>query len=499
MEKINAMKETYRLKISIAFCIYLIAYFYYFSWWLEGERLSSILLLILLAGSSLFCIVRGFLGYYIYLQCKFPKSSDVPEGLSIDVLVPAYNEPESLVRRTLTAAKRMHCLHRTILLDDSGRTELEELARELDVVYFRRETNWQNKAGNINYALQHTTSEIIVIFDVDHMPCVDFLIRSLGPFKDPNIGFVQVRLDHSNSSESFVAGAAAERNDGFFGAPLHGMHGCGCPQKFGSNCLIRRKALESIGGYKPGLAEDLHTSLRLHVAGWRSYYVSETLAFGLEPTELSGFFIQQYKWCYGVTELLIHIYPKYISKLNFNTNICYMWRLTCFIAGPAVALCIISTAIVLCIGSQFTIDSYASYLVHLAPMVIIMSMINNIASKQYNLKLLNNKSRIPMGGMLLAFASWPVYTHSCISATLGLKANFMPTPKGRESTKLKQVFPQMLAVSVLMLGIVYSLSWSNNITTFAICIFALMLITMHSAVFFALLEERAQYRLNSIQ
>ncbi len=493
------MKDIYRLQISIAFGIYLVAYLYYISWWLEGERLSNILLLILLAGSSFFCIIRGLLGFYVYLHCKFPKSSAVPEGLSIDVLVPAYNEPESLVRRTLTAAKRMHCLHRTVLLDDSGRRELEELARELDVVYLKRGTNWQNKAGNINHALQHTTGEIIVIFDVDHMPSVDFLIRSLGPFNDPNIGFVQVRLDHSNSSESFVAGAAAERNDGFFGAPLHGMHGCGCPQKFGSNCLIRRKALESIGGYKPGLAEDLHTSLRLHVAGWRSYYVSETLAFGLEPTELSGFFIQQYKWCYGVTELLIHIYPKYIGKLNFNTNICYMWRLTCFIAGPAVSLCIISTTIVLCIGSQLAIDSYASYLVHLAPMVIIMSMINNIASKQYNLKLLHNKLRIPMGGMLLAFGSWPIYTHSCISAALGLKANYMPTPKGRESTKLKQVFPQMLTVIVLMMGIIYSLSWSNNITTYAICIFAFMLIIMHSAVFFALIEERSQYRLNSIQ
>ena len=333
-----------RWNIRFLNCIGLAALGFFVSWWFESDRLSNPWLLVLLVGTVLYCIVRGFFACYIFSQCKHGERTEAPSGLSVDVFVPSYDEPVSLVEETLQAAKAMHYPHRTFLLDDGGRDELEALAQRLDVGYFHRGTNRDHKAGNVNNALERTSGEIVAIFDVDHIPCENYLLRSLGPFEDAKIGFVQVRLDHSNGADCFVASAAAERNDGFFGAPMHGMLGCGCPQKFGSNCLIRRSALQSVGGYKPGLAEDLHTSLHLHAEGWRSSYVSESLAQGLEPVELSGFFIQQYKWAHGVTSLLRDVYPRLITRLDFKSNICYAWRLTCFLAGPVVALCIVMTS-----------------------------------------------------------------------------------------------------------------------------------------------------------
>ena len=489
-QNILAIAQSWNIRVLIGAGLAALGYF--ISWWFESDRLSNPWLLVLLVGTVLYCIVRGFFGCYIFAQCKHGEWTEAPDGLSVDVYVPAYDEAVSLVEETLQAAKAMHYPHRTFLLDDGGRPELEALAQKLDVGYLRRRTNQDHKAGNVNNALEQTSGEIVAIFDIDHIPCEDYLLRSLGPFEDAEIGFVQVRLDHSNGAESFVASAAAERNDGFFGAPMHGMLGCGCPQKFGSNCLIRRSALQRIGGYKPGLAEDLHTSLHLHAEGWRSSYVSESLAKGLEPVELSGFFIQQYKWAHGVTSLLRDVYPRLITRFDLKTNICYAWRLTCFLAGPVVALCIVMTSIILCSGSEVMMTGYADYMFHAAPLVMVMWLVVVVASKPFASDSIKRETRMPMAGMLLAFGSWPVFTQAFISAALGLKATFVATPKKRGGTGIKLILPQILAVLVLASAMIRGLSVRVDLATMWVCIFAGMLIMMHSAVFWAFWSERMQ-------
>ena len=465
---------------------------YFISWWFVSDRLSNPWLILLLIAALSYCGLRGFMGWYLFLRCEHPEWIEAPDGLSVDVFIPTYDESASLVERTLRAAKAMQYPHRTFLLDDGGREEMEELARTLGVGYLRRRTNRDHKAGNVNHALELTSGEIVAIFDVDHVPDENYLVRSLGPFLDAGIGFVQVRLDHSNGSESFVANAAAERNDGFFGAPLHGMHGCGCPQKFGSNCLIRRSALETIGGYKPGLAEDLHTSLRLHAEGWRSAYVSESLAKGLEPLELSAFFIQQYKWAHGVTSLLRDVYPRLSTRFDLKTNICYLWRLTCFVSAPVVALCIVATSLVLFSDSKVGMDAYAGFIVHASPLVLVTWLMEVVVSKPFGPELGDRGPRMPLAGTLLAFGSWPIYTLAFVSATLGLKGDFVATPKERAGTGVRFVLPQMLAVLVLASAIIHGASSGFDPATATVCGFAGLLIMMHSAVFWAYWSDRSR-------
>ena len=491
------MKNIQRGKIYVLIVAGMAAFGYFISWWFESDRLSNPWLILLLVAAVSYCVFRGFMSSYLFLRCEHPEWTEAPAGLSVDVFVPAYNEPASLVERTLRAAKAMQHPHRTFLLDDGDRDELMELAATLDVGYLRRKTSRDHKAGNVNNALERTSGDIVAIFDVDHVPGENYLLRSLGPFEDAGIGFVQVRLDHSNGSESFVAGAAAARNDGFFGAPMHGMHGCGCPQKFGSNCLIRRSALESIGGYKPGLAEDLHTSLRLHAEGWGSAYVPESLARGLEPVELSGFFIQQYKWAHGVTSLLRDVYPRLMHRFDFETNICYAWRLTCFVSAPVIALCILLTSIILYSGSEVLMDGYASFLLHAAPSVMVMWLLEIVASKPVAPEVDDRERGRSTAGTLLAFGSWPVYTLALISATLGLKGRFVATPKERAGTGLRLILPQVLTVLVLASAIIRASSLGFDPATMMVCGFAGVLIMMHSAVFWAYGSELRQQRIAS--
>jgi hypothetical protein len=73
----------------------------------------------------------------------------------------------------------------------------------------------------------------------------------------------------------------------------------------GTSAVVRRAAIENIGGFATGTAtEDIHTSLRLHSRGWRSVYVPEPLAFGLEAVNLTEYYRQRRRWAAGSLGLL---------------------------------------------------------------------------------------------------------------------------------------------------------------------------------------------------
>ena len=146
------------------------AFGYFISWWFESARLSNPWMILLLMAAVSYCVFRGFMSWYLFLQCEHPEWTEAPAGLSVDVFVPAYDEPASLVERSLRAAKAMQYPHRTFLLDDGDRDELMELAATLDVGYLRRKTSRDHKAGNVNNALERTSGDIVAIFDVDHVP-----------------------------------------------------------------------------------------------------------------------------------------------------------------------------------------------------------------------------------------------------------------------------------------------------------------------------------------
>jgi cellulose synthase (UDP-forming) len=477
-----------QLLIFFVFCG-AISSFYYFAWWFEPNRLKNPIFSVLLVVAVNYYLIRVFSVWYIYLHTKHPETIEPSSDLTVDVFIPTYDEPLWLVERTLKAAIAIRYPHHTYLIDDGHRAEYRQLAKSLGAHYLSRPINEDNKAGNINNALAHSKGEFVAIFDVDHVPRPDFLDRTLGHFRDPKIGFVQVMLNHYNQDEGFVAAAAAERNDGFFGAPMLGLHGCGYTQAFGSNCIFRRKALKSIGGYKPGLAEDLNTSIHLHANGWRSHYVPEVLAQGLEPADLASFFKQQFKWSHGVFTTLRDIYPRLANRLSLKTNICYLWRLSCYLAGPMVAIHILFTILVLFYNSEIANSYFVDYLRHGAPFVIISFLITYFMDKNYRTAP-SFPSRMPLQGMFLAYGTWPVYTLSFFCSLFYIKIPFIATPKETQGGNfLKLIIPQIVTVILLILAIIWRLSQGIDYSCFIIIAFALLQGFMHGGIFYAVYEN----------
>ena len=78
---------------------------------------------------------------------------------------------------------------------------------------------------------------------------------------------------------------------------------CGVAWCTGSGYVIRRSALESIGGWPVGtLAEDTFTSSMLLGKGWNTAYVHEALQFGTVPESYVGHLKQRTCWTLGTLQ-----------------------------------------------------------------------------------------------------------------------------------------------------------------------------------------------------
>lgn len=419
----------------------------YFAWWFEAGRLTHPILAVAFVLAFVYVAIQVYFAWYIYASIQPADVVPAPTGLSVDVLLPVYDEAIELVEASLRATIAMRYPHRTYLLDDAHDPRFARLAEQLGVEYLTREGNKDAKAGNINAALARTSGEFVTVFDVDHMPAPGFLDAVLGAFTDPAIAFVQGAVGFHNRDDSLVARATIEQAYDVYGPTSMGMHGCGAAPVWGSHTTFRRAALESINGYQPGLAEDLHTSVRLHAAGWRSIYLPSVHASGLVPSDLRAFTMQQRKWSRGVFGILIDIFPHLWRHLSWKQCVAYTVRATYYLIGPVFALHTVLAVYALLFGSAAEIDGFAEYLLHALPMFAAFIGVRALANLLWNVQA--DAVGLKWRGYTLACALWPVYTGALVRAVLRIPLPHIATPKRRTA----EAHPRLVVAQIVLIAL----------------------------------------------
>lgn len=436
----------------------LIAFGFYYSWWFMDGRLASPWFIPGFLAAVFYGVFQILAGWLVYLWAHHRPAvpCEAPNDLTVDVFVTVCKEEYELAERSLAAACAMTGPHQTWLLDDGRDPALARLAERLGAGYLTRQGHKDAKAGNVNAALVRTNGDIVVIFDVDHVPEPDFLQRTLGCFTNSEVGFVQVMPTFSNNRQGWVARAATETSLDFYNPTSIGMDGFYSVTKMGSNSLIRRAALASIGGYQPGLAEDLATSVSLHAAGWRSRYVAEPLAPGLAPPDLAAWFTQQFKWARGVFEVLLTLYPQRFSRLRWGQRLSYAVRTTKYLIGPVIGVHLAALIVVLLSGSNAAQAALQQYFIYLTPLILADSMIRYLALRRWHHPSVYTDSL--WRAVILVYVTWPIYTLAWIMAVLRVPLSFRPTPKSSAGrVPLLWVLPQLATVILLLGGIVHSI------------------------------------------
>jgi hypothetical protein len=139
--------------------------------------------------------------------------------------------------------------------------------------------------------------DIIAVLDCDHVPLPTFLTATLGWFVDDGITLVQGPQAFYNSGAFDDDGITGEQGM-FFNVLMPARHHAGAgPFWCGSTSLLRVKALREVGGVATEtIREDMHTTLKLIRAGWRTVYHHQTLALGLACSTSDQYLLQRRRW-----------------------------------------------------------------------------------------------------------------------------------------------------------------------------------------------------------
>ncbi|QJF15620.1 UDP-forming cellulose synthase catalytic subunit [Phytobacter diazotrophicus] len=275
-----------------------------------------------------------------YLQTVWPLKREIvplPDDMSqwptVDVYIPTYNEPLDVVRDTVLAAQ---CIDyprdkmNIYLLDDGKRREFAVFAADVGVGYITRNDNNHAKAGNLNHAMKLTQGELITVFDCDHVATRIFLQATVGGFlKDPKLALVQTP-HYFYSPDPFERNLSVGRNipnEGllFYGPIQQGNDNWNATFFCGSCAVIRRSALEEIGGFAvETVTEDAHTALKLQRRGWGSAFLDIPLAAGLATERLVLHVIQRTRWARGMTQIFRLDNPLFGRGLTIQQRLCYL-------------------------------------------------------------------------------------------------------------------------------------------------------------------------------
>lgn len=221
-------------------------------------------------------------------------------GRSVAVIVCTYNESLDVLRTTLAGCRALSYPHRTYLLDDGRRESMRDLAAEMGAEWITRPDNRHAKAGNINAALPNITEDLIFVLDADHVPLPDALDALVGYFDDDRVALVQTPHDFYNHDSAQHYAVGRHEQSMFYEVICPGKSRHNAAFWCGSATLLRREALLDVGGVATEtIAEDFHTTIKLHADGWSTHYHHEVLVQGLAPHDLDGYLLQRDRWARG--------------------------------------------------------------------------------------------------------------------------------------------------------------------------------------------------------
>jgi len=446
----------------------------------EPEFSASFVFAVLLLVVETYSILVFFLGNFITadpVDRGLPPKVELESLPVVDILVPSYNEPAEMLSITLSAAKNMiypASKRRVVLCDDGGtdqrcnssdselaqrararRAELEALCKELGVIYTTRMKNEHAKAGNMSAALEWLDGDLVVVFDADHVPSRDFLARTVGYFaQDPKLFLVQTPHHFINDDpiQRNLGLKSPPENEMFYGKIHRGLDRWGGAFFCGSAAVIRRKALDSVGGFAgETITEDAETALEIHSRGWRSLYIDRAMIAGLQPETFVSFIQQRGRWASGMVQMLMLKNPLFRPGLKPLQRLCYINSMS-FWFFPLIRLVyLIAPLTYLFFGVEIVVTTFQEAMAYVLSYMAVVLLLQNGLFARY---------RWPLISEIYEIAQAPYLATAIIRTILRPRsAKFAVTAKDETLAEnyISPIYKPLLGLFLLTLGGVVAL------------------------------------------
>jgi len=238
----------------------------------------------------------------------------------VSVIIPAYNEEKVIEQSIKSIINQTYKNLELIVVDDGSTDNTSVLAQkytDLPNVKVLKKVNG-GKANAINYGIEHSSGELIMIVDADsklEKKAVELMARY---FEDPEIAAVagsvyvsnKVNLITKLQTLEYIEGLNMVRNGQAFLKLVNII-----PGPIG---MFRKKALYEVGLYDDDtFAEDCDVTLKLIAHGYKIDFESEAVAKTEAPENIFDLIKQRYRWTRGILQAI----KKHKSLLwNFKDN-----------------------------------------------------------------------------------------------------------------------------------------------------------------------------------
>ena len=384
-----------------------------------------------------------------------------PSGKTLDVFITCYNEPLEVLRRTALGARGIRYPHRTYLLDDGKRDDVRAMCEELGIGYIRRVGNANAKAGNLNFAISVTSGEFILQLDADHVPLPNIGDRLLGYFSDPELALVQAPQDFYNvDSFTHVVNDEGRRlweeNRIFFSLIQPGRDALNASFFCGSCGIIRRSALEQIGGFQSQtIIEDMETTIRLHQRGWKTAYHRETLAYGLAPGAAGAYHVQRMRWGQGAMQILRKLKPLTMRGLTLRQRLAYFAGTACYFEGWQKAVFYLMPLFFFYTGILPVAGDERAFLSRLVPYILLSIVSFELLSRGTGYLILSER-----------FTMVRVWTYmmAALAIFTSRPLKFNVTPKGHSAVPRMAYMPQLILLVLSVIAPIWAtIAYSQGI------------------------------------
>lgn len=478
--------------------------------------------------AEVYTIIVHFLGVFVNIWPQETKIMPLPKDTSrypsVDVFIPTYDESFDIIRTTTIAALNIDYPNDRLavhILDDGATLAkrndpntaqaawerhyaLRRMATTLGVNYITRETNVKAKAGNLSHALHHTTSDLILALDCDHVPARDILENTVGWFvKDPKLAIVQ-------TPHFFINPSPIEKNVGvlrdapgetelFYRASHLGLNLWNASYFCGSAGILRRRCLEENGGFSgETITEDCETSYALHGRGYNSVYIARPMVCGLSPETFDDLIRQRIRWAQGMAQIMVLKNPLFEKRLRFYQRLCYFNSCLYWLFGIPRFIFFVAPSAFLLLGLHVFYASVPQAIAYAVP---------HLLSSIILIDFLHGKYRWPF----LSDLYEEVQSLFLLPAVLSVLANprkpsFKVTPKGEnlaEDSLSQLALPFVIMCSALLIAIPTAimkwfynpLFWDTIFITLIWCLYNLAVAMAGFGAFFDRRQVRRHHRM----
>jgi len=263
-----------------------------------------------------------FFFFFITLYIKnknrmfdYPKTT---RKYSVSVLIPAYNEEDSIKGTVEAVLKSDYKNILEIIVINDGSTDntrkiVEGVMKKNKLVKILNKKN-SGKADSINQALKIAKGELVVIMDADSYICSDAIGKMIGFFDDKDVASVTGRILVKNKDKMLEKLQASEyAMIAFSRKLLEFVEGIWVTP--GALSMYRKDALLKVGGFDvKNITEDVEITWRLIKNGYKIRMCLAAGTYTIVPNRAKKWWRQRIRWDIGGIQTVLKYKSEMLKK-----------------------------------------------------------------------------------------------------------------------------------------------------------------------------------------